>query len=428
MEPRKPVIGAWVVSSTPKPLENKKVDSSVDLISHSLSLPGFKIFLTPKTNIWRKIIWFCVFSIAIALCAYQISERVRYYLEYPVFTAFAVTSSTTIRFPNITICSFNPHSSTTFYKYFNETKYSMYDVYNILKEPGKTVNDLWEMSAENREDFILNCTYGKRSCLSPEYWTFEDNACGRCHVLTFNEDVPYIGADSQIKLTLKDVYVPGRVNDSVDHISLKIFLHNVYVNKIFGSFIQSSSVYTGVWARFRYWIKEFVYENTPVHPCVEPFNYSACMQMCYEEQLYDASPKCRLPFSVYTRDYPLCTYDQFLSIYNYTLINTFAKIDASKCDCGRPCKDMNYDIKPDYRSTKEPGKSTVIIAPGRADTESMYEVRAYTHTSLVSDIGGALGLYLGACILTFFEIINLAYQAVIRKKQQGTEVTKTWFN
>lgn len=112
--------------------------------------------------------------------------------------------------------------------------------------------------------------------------------------------------------------------------------------------------------------------------------------------------------------FPLCTNEQFVKLNMFPVSNA-VRYDIRKCGCINPCLEIAFDVQPDARRIQKPNVTLIEIFPSRPEIEIMKEIRSYTFASLISDIGGALGFYLGACILTCFEIVDCIIRMIIRQ-------------
>lgn len=79
--------------------------------------------------------------------------------------------------------------------------------------------------------------------------------------------------------------------------------------------------------------------------------------------------------------------------------------NRGKCKCGKPCEETIYEFQVDTRvHNKGEHLTTINVYPNREEVEILREKRAFILYALICEIGGTLGLYMGACLLTFIEL------------------------
>ena len=154
------------------------------------------------------------------------------------------------------------------------------------------------------------------------------------------------------------------------------------------------------------------FENFP-----EPvkYTYEACMIDCHVTNIYK---KCRCR---HYYDQPLCTLADYYFCYRQNR-NYF-----HKCDCLYPCNQIMYDTKlttltiptpmvlaenrlrnDTYVTTEEIMQNMInlkVYFPSLQVTK-VKQVAAYTFVELISNLGGQLGLFLGASLLTITEFFD----------------------
>ncbi len=89
-----------------------------------------------------------------------------------------------------------------------------------------------------------------------------------------------------------------------------------------------------------------------------------------------------------------------------------------KQNCLVPCDEEGYSIKIEDMKHRTnipyPGYIEIAIEPESFYSETITQRPAYTIESLFGDVGGLLGLYLGASLLTVCELIDFSIIALVK--------------
>ncbi|KAG5671927.1 hypothetical protein PVAND_002095 [Polypedilum vanderplanki] len=136
---------------------------------------------------------------------------------------------------------------------------------------------------------------------------------------------------------------------------------------------------------------------------------------------------------------PICDLDQ-MKCYSYVMLRWPQNNEENHiaCNCLPTCNYIQYSLRyekeafidyvKDLLGPEEKTKNTsdVVISVSFVEHLVMEHQRflSYSFGNFIADIGGLLGLFLGASLVTFIEIIYMATQFIIRKikKQQKVEV------
>lgn len=168
------------------------------------------------------------------------------------------------------------------------------------------------------------------------------------------------------------------------------------------------------------------------------YNYEACMLDCmYDFVFLDG---CNCSFTGDDHGRILCSLDD----YYFCLDQKFQEYYTNDCDCLHPCNEVNYEYSMsmlEYPTpmivevakrdnwpwqTKEDIKNNVIhlyVYYKSLDYTEVEQVPAYKYDALMADLGGLLGLFLGASLVTLLEIFEFAI--VLGLKKLGLLSTKS---
>lgn len=119
------------------------------------------------------------------------------------------------------------------------------------------------------------------------------------------------------------------------------------------------------------------------------------------------------------RQYSICnssvTYNALVKQQDALLRD--AKWNPGSCNCLKPCNELLYTTKFDMRYVPNNTNSRSVVKIYYEDMtyERIEENLSYGIVSLLCDIGGNLGLFLGACVISIFEIVEIIAVFVINK-------------
>ncbi|KAK7097714.1 acid-sensing ion channel 1-like isoform X2 [Littorina saxatilis] len=161
------------------------------------------------------------------------------------------------------------------------------------------------------------------------------------------------------------------------------------------------------------------------------YTETACYRDCLLEYVV-ARCNCTSPFEP-EETRAVCSVDQMIECY-IPVFNSFSNQDLYKCDCRPPCKRVMYNIKSSYAdfasqfmeemSRKERNRSDEDflrrnVVDVRVFLDSMLVVRVQqepemTFTDILGTLGGHLGLFLGASILSITELTEMLLLLLLR--------------
>jgi amiloride-sensitive sodium channel len=113
-----------------------------------------------------------------------------------------------------------------------------------------------------------------------------------------------------------------------------------------------------------------------------------------------------------------------------------AEGNVPNCTCHQPCREIGYEVS--YSAARWPSGTTKLLECDVTDDlcmekyrknaamvqvfyeelnyETLTETPAYTMSSLLADLGGVTGLWIGASIVSLLELVVLGYYCVIAYK------------
>ncbi|XP_068230344.1 acid-sensing ion channel 3-like [Palaemon carinicauda] len=191
----------------------------------------------------------------------------------------------------------------------------------------------------------------------------------------------------------------------------KIFLGGHMGNPVLRITTNAMTIRTGWEPDIQVRVKEFKTLSTKEYPCVNDSNYSEldCELESFEE-VFRAKGGCWLPFmtqkSLATVPKCLTSLDFNNSLKLADELLFYGLWTRDECSCLSACNDITYEAFSDSSANKSSTTTRVRIFYNDLTYESVHEEWAYRIISLMCDVGGSLGLLLGASVLTFIEILE----------------------
>uniref|UniRef100_A0A2I3HX90 Acid sensing ion channel subunit 1 n=1 Tax=Nomascus leucogenys TaxID=61853 RepID=A0A2I3HX90_NOMLE len=316
----------------------------------------------------RQVLWAVAFVLALGAFLCQVGDRVAYYLSYPHVTLLNEVATTELAFPAVTLCNTNA---------VRLSQLSYPDLLYLapmlgldesddpgvpLAPPGPeafsgepfNLHHFYNRSCHRLEDMLLYCSYQGGPC-GPHNFSVVFTRYGKCY--TFNS-----GRDGRPRLkTMKG----GTGN------GLEIMLD-----------IQQDE-YLPVWG------------ETGDAPYCTPEQYKEC-----------ADPA--LDFLV-EKDQEYCVCEMPCNLTRYGKELSMVKI-PSKASAKYLAKKFN-------KSEQYIGENILVldIFFEVLNYETIEQKKAYEIAGLLGDIGGQMGLFIGASILTVLELFDYAYEVIKHK-------------
>ncbi|XP_063401431.1 uncharacterized protein LOC134685567 [Mytilus trossulus] len=189
-------------------------------LSQCTTLHGVRYLGMKDTSIISKVLWVCVIGLCGGIMAYNMSDRLMYYLQSPVNVNVKVHHNTSLIFPSVTICNQNAFRLTAANEHnwydFIETLYNSnrtstgidWKKYNATD---LTFSELYLKTGHTKEDMIHSCRFAGKKCGAKDFKTILTDQ-GLC--FTFKPDKNsklrvhrelrswHTGSDNGLKLVL----------------------------------------------------------------------------------------------------------------------------------------------------------------------------------------------------------------------------------
>uniref|UniRef100_T1INH1 Uncharacterized protein n=1 Tax=Strigamia maritima TaxID=126957 RepID=T1INH1_STRMM len=345
----------------------------------------------------QKALGISAVLLIIGLCTWQLIICIQKYLAQPVGMSIKVETFQQYTLPSITIC---PSSMLFFYQFgyhcqnnkackslSDETK--RHSPFNVLLN--RTLLDLWQLETKMTIETFIH--HYQRNMLTPlnriQHGIVNTN--GACQLFKTNLTWNFLGTALMISFKNTygfDFYVDVSTSPS------DLFETKAYVRPNREQHLEISAT-------------TFEYLNTKRKPCSTKEQEIECMNKLIFTQLQTPDIKCRLPFINSTL--PLCnTLFQVKNINNK--IFQLQQHPAAYY-CTRPCTDIKYTLD----VISEPIKSNKYLIEVDMKTNTrivVSEYFTYPISTLISDVGGSIGLFLGISLLSLIDFVRSNFNKI----------------
>ncbi|XP_007432668.1 acid-sensing ion channel 1 [Python bivittatus] len=442
-------------------LEEKDEGTAPNLVAfaNSCTLHGANhIFIGNGFGV-RQILWAGVFLISLSIFLSQVAGRIFYYLEYHHITQLDEQESLQMTFPAVTFCNINRiRVSQLTYNYLSYISPLLgYDVGTYLEagfplatpnlevpeEPLNLLN-FYDRSSHQLEDMMLTCRYRGEIC-RPEDFTTVFTRYGKCY--TFNSgqsDRPPLltmkgGTGNGLEIMLdiqQDEYLPvwGETDETSFEAGIKVQIHS----QDEPPFIDQLGF--GVAPGFQTFVscqeQRLIYLPPPWGDCksmtvesefYDTYSITACRIDCETRYLVE-NCNCRMVHM--PGDAPYCTPEQYKECADPAL-DFLVERDNDYCVCEMPCNVTRYGKE--LSMVKIPSKASAKYLAKKYNKSEQYigenilvldiffealnyetieQKKAYEVAGLLGDIGGQMGLFIGASLLTVLELFDYAYEVI----------------
>ena len=400
----------------------------------------------------RRSIWLILFLTALAVCFYTIIDRIIYLASKPTATTISLQRERLLSFPAVTICSLNPVSrayseernlleflrnvvvfddSLCVQSLENATVEEDFDFYTLLRD-----------GSHPAEDLFLDCRFEGKTCTHEDFlptitrlglcYTFNSGSSGitkmtdgsgTTHglelILNISQD-NYIGSrrhEAGVKIAIHQQGVPGEPEDigiavppgRNAFISLR---ERVIINRGSNRTCQDNPItYNFLQEEYDYSVSACVlncFFTTIANNCrcIEPsiwtppnqeqfVGFPECARedsCCVGEQYYthqDCEPNCP----------QLCSYTAYRISTSYSAFPPISSFQLETLE-----RRLGFDLTEFSLSYLQNNLLAVNIYFEDLNVEREMTEDSYTIVAILADIGGQLGLFIGAGILTIIEL------------------------
>nr|XP_036855236.1 acid-sensing ion channel 3 isoform X3 [Manis javanica] len=452
------------------PEEAQQPASDIRVFAHSCTLHGLGHVFGPGGLTPRRGLWAAAMLLSLAAFLYQVAQRVRYYGEFHHETALDERESHRLTFPAITLCNINPlrrsHLTPNDLHWAGPTLLGLEPTEHaaflhalgrppappgFMPSPTFDMARLYARAGHTLEDMLLDCRYRGQPC-GAENFTTIFTRMGQCY--TFNSGVngaellttPKGGMGSGLEVMLdvqQDEYLPvwRDMEETLFEVGIRVQIHSQEEPPIidqlgFGvapgyqTFVscqqQQLSFLPPPWGDCSSVSLDPDFEpdpsgspGPPSPGSSPPYSLMGCRLAC--EARYVAR-KCGCRMMHMPGGAPVCSPQQYKDCANPAL-DAMLRKDA--CACPNPCTSTRYAkelsmVRIPSRAAarylaRKHNRSEAYIAENvlvldiffeALNYETVEQKKAYEVSELLGDIGGQMGLFIGASLLTILEILD----------------------
>ncbi|KAM9719031.1 acid-sensing ion channel 1C isoform 2-T2 [Menidia menidia] len=461
-------------------LKTSLKEITVDFIRRT-KIHGLKFIFSPDKSKPQQVIWILAFFLCFSLLCTWSRNRILYLMSYPAVTKIYMVWAHNMSFPAVTFCNKNVFRASTLTKddlyhsgYWMDLMYSNHTVIkrslSILKDshkpgilslldfrnytpaPDYRVNTTEMMGrlGHQLEDMLLECRYRGETC-TPKNFSTIYTRYGKCY--TFNSGLdgnPLLttlkgGTGNGLEIMLdiqQDEYLPvwGETDETSYEAGIKVQLHTQteppFLHELgfgvapgFQTFVSSQE------QRLQYLPPPWGdCKSTPIDSeFFSTYSITACRIDCETRYLLE-NCNCRMVHMPGTST--VCTPEQYKDCADPAL-DFLVEKDNDYCVCQTPCNMTRYGKE--LSMVKIPSKASAKYLAKKFNKTEQYigenimvldiffealnyekieQKKAYEIAGLLGDIGGQMGLFIGASVLTILEIFDYLYE-VFKDKVLG---------
>ncbi|XP_037535761.1 acid-sensing ion channel 1B [Nematolebias whitei] len=403
------------------------------------------VFVEDKKFGIRQGLWALVFILSLSAFLYQVADRIIYYLQYDHITMLDERVADQKIFPAISMCNYNfirksqmSYSDLIFTSPLLGFEEGMAPGFQLAAEPDRpqgspfSLDEFYNRTRHRIEDILLECSYSGKEC-GPKDFREIFTRYGKCY--TFNS-----GQDGQpLRVTTK-----GGMGNGLE---LMLDIQQDEYLPVWGETGEFTLYIKSLW----FWhLLQLTYLPPPWGDCkstsmdsdfFSTYSLTACRIDCETRYLVE-NCNCRMVHM--PGDAPYCTPEQYKECADPAL-DFLVEKDNDYCVCETPCnltrygKELSFVKIPSKASAKYLAKKFNKTEQYIADNilvldiyfealnyETIEQKKAYELAGLLGDIGGQMGLFIGASILTVLELFDYLYEVIkyklcrcMKKKHKG---------
>uniref|UniRef100_W5LEW1 Acid sensing ion channel subunit family member 4 n=1 Tax=Astyanax mexicanus TaxID=7994 RepID=W5LEW1_ASTMX len=400
--------------------------------ANSCSLHGINhIFVSGRLGV-RQTLWALAFLASLALFLYQAAKCAISYLEHPHVTALNEEATPEMVFPAVTICNINR------FRFSALTDADIYHLANLtglppknkdghkptdLEYPAPDMQDIFNRTGHQLDEMLKSCNFSGQNC-SAEDFSVVYTRYGKCYTFNGNKTTSRktkqggMGNGLEIMLDIQqDEYLPiwRETNETSLEAGIRVQIHSQdeppYIHQLgfgvspgFQTFVscqeQRLTYLPQPWGNCRSSTEQLI-------PGYDTYSISACRLHC-ETQAVQQECQCRM-------------------VHMPALLQ---KSSGDSCPCETPCNLTRYGKE--LSMVKIPSKGSARYLSRKyhksedyiryhnflvldiffeaLNYETIEQKKAYDVAGLLGDIGGQMGLFIGASILTVLEILDYIYE------------------
>ncbi|XP_072299035.1 acid-sensing ion channel 2 isoform X1 [Eucyclogobius newberryi] len=438
-------------------------------------LHGLRHVCLPGGSVGRRAFWLIALCTSIGLLLSWSSNRLLHWLSFPTYTRVHTEWAKELPFPAVTICNNNPirlYKLTKSDLYFaghwlglllaNRTVRPL--VLDLLQEDSHawfnklsdfrlflpprnfegTNLEFMDRLSHQLDDMLLSCKYRGEPCGAHNFSSVFTRY-GKCYMFNAAEEGRSLrttmkgGTGNGLEIMLdiqQDEYLPvwGDTEDTAFEAGVRVQIHS----QAEPPFVHELGF--GVAPGFQTFVatqeQRLTYLPPPWGECewralesgfFQVYSVTACRIDCETRYIVE-NCNCRMVHMPGDASY--CTPEQYKDCAEPALAKLSA-VEGSSCMCRTPCNMTRYNKE--LSMVKIPSKTSARYLQKKFNKSEKYitdnilvldvffealnyetieQKKAYEVAGLLGDIGGQMGLFIGASILTILELFDYAYEVV----------------
>ncbi|NXL09941.1 ASIC1 protein, partial [Mesembrinibis cayennensis] len=455
-------------------VDEEEVDSgqpvSIQAFASSSTLHGLSHIFSYERLSLKRVVWALCFMGSLALLTLVCTNRIQYYFLYPHVTKLDEVAATRLTFPAVTFCNLNE------FRFSRVTKNDLYhagellallnnryeipdtqtadekqleilqDKANFRNFKPKPFNmlEFYDRAGHDIREMLLSCFFRGEQC-TPEDFKVVFTRYGKCYTFNAGQDgKPRLitmkgGTGNGLEIMLdiqQDEYLPvwGETDETSFEAGIKVQIHSQDEPPLI------DQLGFGVAPGFQTFVscqeQRLIYLPPPWGDCkavagdsefYDTYSITACRIDCETRYLVE-NCNCRMVHM--PGDAPYCTPEQYKECADPAL-DFLVEKDNEYCVCEMPCNVTRYGKE--LSMVKIPSKASAKYLAKKYNKSEQYigenilvldiffealnyetieQKKAYEVAGLLGDIGGQMGLFIGASILTVLELFDYAYEVI----------------
>ena len=448
----------------PKEMDTKfrdNVKEKAENFANETTLHGVKNTFILKNSLWKRGLWLVTLIGMVIFSVMMISESILKYLDYDTITIVRQTVHDNLPLPYISFCNFNfPRKHILLERYPDVEEFkNLYDQYLVNQFTADTsldaqytearanmsdrlrnitIHEYYSNVGYSVDETIVDCMFGLyiNSFDCQSYVTqFRNPNYGMCNTFHYGsavrENIMETGYNGGITMVLNVFPEEYSSESSGPTRGYVVFVHESEYPDLGDPVAISTGSHSFIGLKKH---KQSILPKPYAESnCVDTRNYNrlACLEKCNNLAEWTSEPNCSCDIYLSEGERACTMYDLFFCVWTYQFNNYLENNRASQaeqCDCPHPCDVVHYDQVVSTVSLSSPQvnfRARVDNWPHQNATEIednyvslLVYFRSFTEThtlekpameiyDVFANIGGQLGLCVGASLITIVEFLEL---------------------
>ncbi|ESO98007.1 hypothetical protein LOTGIDRAFT_174471 [Lottia gigantea] len=437
-------------------------DDVVQMYGKSATIHGVHAIITPQAFKWRRYVWLLLLIGMTFSLSFFLYLQFKKYASHPVVSSINVEFTDDLKLPDITICNSNnfhrdriPDEPILKELLFNmsDLNYLRYQLNGTARPStpkstdsftGPYLRKFAEDATHKVKDMFMVCEWQYKSLNCSRYLRKRFTDFGVCYTLTSNQDSPIAlpvlspsNTANNLRLIVnieQDKYYYSRSSQS----GIKVVLHEQNTEPSpfqHGFYVQPGTSTSVTFGITKYsWLPEpyKAFGNTSCEEIDDrtfktennTYQYSkdACVSNCIRNYLFK---QCNCNFFLNRGPEPFCSLTELQDCL-FPHMHNISHAHISNCHCPTPCQVTEYEARlsvanfastfiKDYLVNINLIKSADTIDENLIDLRIQYSAVSaiikqqkpeITIEGILGNLGGHMGLFIGASVMSLFELLE----------------------